>query len=154
MNKLSDDRFLYVGVVCPKSTEFRYEAVDPENPEPPRPRDGDLSTSDRVEFRIDLDGDYATAFKFAFDCRGWAADSLFGDSTWNPGVFVAKNETNVDWTLEIAIPFEALTARPPRDGDVWRFEARRIVPGVGVECWNVENSNRGRDAFGFLTFEN
>lgn len=151
---LCDDRFLYVGVVCPKSTEFRYEAVDPENPEPPRPRDGDLSTSDRVEFRIDLDGDYATAFKFAFDCRGWAADSLFGDSTWNPGVFVAKNETNVDWTLEIAIPFEALTARPPKSGDVWRFEARRIVPGVGVECWNVENSNRGRDAFGFLTFDN
>lgn len=151
---LCDDRFLYVGVVCPKSTAFRYPTVDPENPEPPRPRDGDLSTSDRVEFRIDLDGDYATAFEFAFDCRGWAADSLFGDATWNPGVFVAKNETNVDWTLEIAIPFEALAARPPKNGDVWRFEARRIVPGVGVECWNVENSNRGRDAFGFLTFEN
>ena len=151
---LRDDRFLYVGVVCPKSASFRYPTVDPENPEPPRPRDGDLSTSDRVEFRIDLDGDYATAFEFAFDCRGWASDALFGDATWNPGVFVAKNETNVDWTLEIAIPFEALSARPPKNGDVWRFEARRIVPGVGVECWNVENSNRGRDAFGFLTFEN
>ncbi len=150
---LRDDRFLYVGVVCPKSASFRYEAVDPENPEPPRPRDGDLSASDRVEFRIDLDGDYATAFEFAFDCRGWASDELFGDKSWNPGVFVAKNETNVAWTLEIAIPFEALTARPPKSGDVWRFEARRIVPGVGVECWNVENSNRARDAFGFLTFE-
>ncbi|MBP3557638.1 MAG: hypothetical protein J6K20_08060 [Thermoguttaceae bacterium] len=150
---LCDDRFLYVGVVCPKSASFRYPAVDPENPEPPRPRDGDLSTSDRVEFRIDLDGDYATAFEFAFDCRGWASDELFGDKTWNPGVFVAKNETNADWTLEIAIPFEALSARPPKSGDVWRFEARRIVPGVGVECWNVENSNRARDAFGFLTFE-
>ena len=150
---LRDDRFLYVGVVCPKSASFRYPAVDPENPEPPRPRDGDLSTSDRVEFRIDLDGDYATAFEFAFDCRGWASDELFGDKSWNPGVFVAKNETNADWTLEIAIPFEALSARPPKSGDVWRFEARRIVPGVGVECWNVENSNRARDAFGFLTFE-
>lgn len=150
---LCDDRFLYVGVVCPKSASFRYPAVDPENPEPPRPRDGDLSTSDRVEFRIDLDGDYATAFEFAFDCRGWASDELFGDKTWNPGVFVAKNETNADWTLEIAIPFEALASRPPKNGDVWRFEARRIVPGVGVECWNVENSNRARDAFGFLTFE-
>ncbi|MBQ7029327.1 MAG: hypothetical protein IJN32_03695, partial [Thermoguttaceae bacterium] len=150
---LRDDRFLYVGVVCPKSASFRYPAVDPENPEPPRPRDGDLSTSDRVEFRIDLDGDYATAFEFAFDCRGWASDELFGDKTWNPGVFVAKNETNADWTREIAIPFEALSARPPKSGDVWRFEARRIVPGVGVECWNVENSNRARDAFGFLTFE-
>ncbi|MBQ9127174.1 MAG: hypothetical protein IJY15_05365, partial [Thermoguttaceae bacterium] len=150
---LCDERFLYVGVVCPKSAEFAYPAVDPENPEPPRPRDGDLSTSDRVEFRVDLDGDYATAFEFAFDCRGWASDELFGDKTWNPGVFVAKNETNVAWTLEIAIPFEALSARPPKNGDVWRFEARRIVPGVGVECWNVENSNRARDAFGFLTFE-
>ena len=151
---LCDDRFLYVGVVCPKSASFRYPTIDPENPEPPRPRDGDLSTSDRVEFRIDLDGDYATAFEFAFDCRGWASDELFGDKTWNPGVFVAQNETNADWTLEIAIPFEALSARPPKSGDVWRFEARRIVPGVGVECWNVENSNRARDAFGFLTFEN
>ncbi|MBQ2790718.1 MAG: hypothetical protein IJE97_13875, partial [Thermoguttaceae bacterium] len=150
---LCDDRFLYVGVVCPKSAEFAYPAIDPENPEPPRPRDGDLSSSDRVEFRIDLDGDYATAFEFAFDCRGWASDELFGDKTWNPGVFVAKNETNADWTLEIAIPFEALSSRPPRRGAVWRFEARRVVPGVGVECWNVENSNRARDAFGFLTFE-
>ncbi len=150
---LCDDRFLYVGVVCPKSAAFPYPAVDPKNPEPPRPRDADLSTSDRIEFRIDLDGDYATAFEFAFDCRGWAADSLFGDKTWNPGIFVAKNETNADWTLEIAIPFEALAARPPRDGDVWRFEARRVVPRVGVECWNAENSNRARDAFGFLTFE-
>ncbi len=153
LSLLYDDRFLYVGVVCPKSANFAYPTVDPKAPEPPRPRDAALSSSDRVEFRIDLDGDYATAFEFAFDCRGWAADALFGDKTWNPGVFVAKNETNADWTLEIAIPFEALSARPPKNGDVWRFEARRVVPGVGVECWNVENSNRARDAFGFLTFE-
>ena len=33
------------------------------------------------------------------------------------------------------------------------MSARRVVPGVGVECWNVENSDRGEKAFGVLQFE-
>lgn len=161
---LADSEFLYVGVVCPKSSAFRYsEAENASNAnqdgdevsvKPPRPRDADLTDSDRVEFQFDVDGDYSTFARFSFDCRGWAADELWANADWNPEIFVAKKETNADWRLEIAIPLAALTNNPPKNGDVWRFSARRVVPNVGVECWNVENSERTENGFGFLTFGN
>ena len=121
---------------------------------PPRNRDDDLGAYDRVEIQIDLDGDYTTAYKFVFDCRGWLYDSNWNDPNWNPRVFVAQAETGSSWTVEAAIPLAEITERPPEQGGVWRVAVRRVTPGVGVECWNVENSQKGDGAFGLMFFEN
>ncbi len=164
-----DSEFLYIAANCRKAPEIDYqnatgatkglteslnnaanENVDAD--EAPRPRDADLSLYDRLEFVFDVDGDYATAYKFVFDCRGWVYDSNWNDPSWNPGVFVAKTESNTTWSLEIAIPLAELVDHAPRAGEVWRAAVRRVAPGAGVECWNVENSDSGENAFGFMTF--
>lgn len=163
-----DSEFLYIGATCAKARGYDYDAkkgaalsdalnqatqgTKQEEEETPRERDADLTLFDRLEFQFDLDGDYSTAYKFVFDCRGWASDFNWNDATWNPGLFVAKGETNDSWTIEVAIPLAELTDRAPMPGETWRFAVRRIAPGVGVECWNVENSDSGENAFGLMTF--
>lgn len=148
---LVDSEYLYVAATCQKQTGYRYT----ENPDEKaaRPRDPKQTGKDRVEIALDLDGDYTTAVKFVFDADGRVADSMWNDAGWNPNLFVARSETDDAWTVEAAIPLAAFAPAAPRSGAVWRLAARRVVPGVGVECWNVENSEHGENAWGFLQFE-
>lgn len=165
-----DSQFLYIGAACQKASGYDYAASsngatlsnalseaaansNESEDDLPRGRDADLSSYDRVEFQFDLDGDYTTAYRFVFDCRGWAFDSNWNDPTWNPGLFVAKAETETAWTIEAAIPLAELTDHTPNPGEVWRAAVKRVTPGVGVECWNVENSDAGKDAFGLMSFD-
>ncbi|MBP5620489.1 MAG: hypothetical protein J6X44_00590, partial [Thermoguttaceae bacterium] len=67
--------------------------------------------------------------------------------------FVAGAETNATWTIEAAVPLAELASRSPNPNEVWRVAMRRIAPGAGVECWNVENSDSGEKAFGLMEFE-
>ena len=169
-----DSEYLYIAATCQKADGFVYPSRDAGSSatltdalnavsgqggtaaknKPPRNRDDDLGAYDRVEIQIDLDGDYTTAYKFVFDCRGWLYDSNWNDPNWNPRVFVAQSETGSSWTVEAAIPLAEITERPPEQGGVWRVAVRRVTPGVGVECWNVENSQKGDGAFGLMFFEN
>ncbi|MGN1199792.1 MAG: hypothetical protein ACI4SW_04005, partial [Thermoguttaceae bacterium] len=135
---------------CPKVRGYRYTTRDDKET---RPRDANLSQKDRVEVAIDIDGDYATSCNFVVDCNGWLADSMWDDASWNPPIFLARHEESDEWSFETAIPLSSFASAPPRPGASWRMSARRVVPGVGVECWNVENSDRGEKAFGVLQFE-
>lgn len=166
-----DSEYLYLGVTCQKTPGVNYSdqetapksdladalneasGTGANSEKPSRERDADQTFYDRVELLFDLDGDYATAYKFVFDCRGWLSDSNWNEPKWNPAIFVAKSETSSMWTIEAAIPLAELTDRPPAQGEVWRVAMRRIVPGVGIECWNVENSDSGENAFGLMEFE-
>ncbi len=166
-----DSEYLYVGVACQKAPEVDYpnrnvelknDLADTlnaaaggasENGETKRERDADMTRYDRVELLFDLDGDYTTAYKFVFDCRGWAFDSNWNEPGWNPEIFVANAETNATWTIEAAIPLAELAERSPDPNEVWRVAIRRIAPGAGIECWNVENSDSGEGAFGLMEFE-
>lgn len=148
---LSDGEYLYVAAECRKTQPGAPR--EKKNGAAPRPRDAKLDAKERIELALDVDGDYATAAKFVVDRDGWVADSLWNDPTWNPELFVAQNETDDEWTIEAAVPIAAFASEAPRKGTVWRFAVRRIAPGVGVECWNVENSERGENAFGLLRFE-
>ena len=166
-----DESFLYFAVTCPNVAAERSAVADSPNRaslndaladaagestkpnEAPRERDPILDAQDRVEIQIDLDGDYATTFKFVFDRRGRVYDAVWDDASWNPEIYVANSETNANWTLEVALPLAELTSRAPESGEAWRVAIRRVDPGVGVECWNVENSDAGEGAFGLLVFE-
>lgn len=147
---LVDSEYLYIAGRCPKVKGYRYTTLDEKEV---RPRDANLSQKDRVEVAIDLDGDYVTTCNFVVDCNGWLADSMWGDASWNPPIFLARHEESDEWSFEAAIPLASFAPAPPRPGASWRMSARRVIPGVGVECWNVENSDRGEKAFGILQFE-
>ena len=144
-----DKNCLYIALRCRQSNEFQYAEIDDE----PRPRDPDLSEQDRIEILIDIDRDYTTYYKIEIDNRGWVAEESWGDKSWNPTLYVARDEENGYWMIEAAIPLDSLTGKLPRSGDVWGIALRRIVPEVGIECWNAENSKNLSEAFGFLVFE-
>lgn len=144
---LYDNEYLYIGISCKKSPGFVYDTE-----EKARKRDVNPDNSDRIELQFDLDRDYTSTWKFTFDYRGWVSDIAWNDVSWNPTLFVGHKSDSERWTLEIAIPLEELCETPPSRADVWLLTARRIVPGIGMECWNVVNSLKGADGFGFLTF--
>lgn len=134
-----DDDFLYVALRCRKSGAFTYRPVD----QAPRPRDPDLSNEDRVEILLDTNLDYGVTYKILIDHRGWIGDECWGNRTWNPALFAAREEDEHYWTIEVAIPWEQLTDRRPGAGTVWGIALRRIVPGVGEERWNSVNDQPG-----------
>ncbi|GHT33870.1 hypothetical protein FACS189427_00220 [Planctomycetales bacterium] len=144
-----DKEYLYIGFRCKKAVGFNY----PPFSEKPRSRDTDLSQQDRVEILIDTDRDYSTYYTLTIDSRGWASDSCRSSSYWNPEYYIARNEDDNYWYLETAIPLNSLTGQIPAAGTVWGIGFRRIVPGIGIECWNAENSFGLTEGFGFLMFE-
>lgn len=146
-----DKEHLFIGVRCKKVDGFSYPPVA----EKPRTRDAAIDDQDRIEILIDLDRDYGTYYSLTFDSRCWVVDACCGDKTWNPKLSVSRplNEDGDYWYVEAAIPLESLTDRFPMPGEIWAVGLRRIVPGVGVECWNAENSFDLEEGFGFLMFE-
>ncbi|MGL4595705.1 MAG: YCF48-related protein [Thermoguttaceae bacterium] len=149
MMVLYDKEYLYIGLRVPRSPNFSYPPIN----EKPRSRDDNIDMQDRVEILLDLDRDYGTSYSLTFDSRGWVIDSCWGDLTWNPDCFVARHEDNDSWYIEAAIAFRSLSDTSPSPGTVWGIGCRRIVPGVGIECWNAENSFNLTEGFGFLVFE-
>ncbi len=144
---LYDNEYLYIGIEAQKVPGLAYS-----EDKRPRERDFDLDPFDRIEIQFDVDRDYTTCWKFVFDCRGWAQESAWENSHWDPRLFIAPYQDDKKWSLEIAVPWEELAQKPPLPSDVWAVSLRRIVPQQGIECWNVENSERGENGFGFMTF--
>ena len=144
-----DDEFLYLAVRCRKAPDTRYQTTDK-----PRPRDGDLSKHDRVDFFIDLDRDYVTYYRLSVDHRGWTGEGCWGDSSWDPTWFVAATTEDQDWTVEAAVPLEQLTGRFPNSQAVWAVGIQRTVPGVGFQSWSTPASTSVQpEGFGYLAFE-
>jgi photosystem II stability/assembly factor-like uncharacterized protein len=96
-------QYLFIGIRCQKLPGQFYQ-LSPDA----RPRDPDLSRRDRVEIQFDVDRDYQSTFKFTVDYRGWGAEELNGARGWNPKWFIARSEGETFWTVEIAIPKDAL----------------------------------------------
>jgi hypothetical protein len=143
-----DSHHLYIGFRCPKSSGFTYPPI----PERPCSRDSNILDQDRVEVLIDVDRDYGTFYSWTVDSRGWVVDSYFGDKTWNSNCFIARAEDKEAWYIEMAIALDTLTGNLPAPKSVWGVGVRRIVPGVGIECWNAENSINLGEGIGFLIF--
>lgn len=144
-----DNEYLYVGVRCKRIVGFHYPPIA----EKPRSRDADIDDQDRIEILLDVDRDYGTYYSLTIDSRGWAVDSCWGDKTWNPEYFIARNEDKDYWYIEAAIPLNSLNDSVPINREVWAVGLRRLIPGFGIECWNAENSFELEEGFGFLVFE-
>ncbi|MCL2623094.1 MAG: hypothetical protein FWD31_05435, partial [Planctomycetaceae bacterium] len=146
-----DREFLYVALRCRKTQGFAYHYQDFRTI--PRTHDPNLSREDRVEMLLDQKRNYTTYDTFELDYRGWISESRWGDKNWNPRWFVARHEDETHWYVEAAIPLDQLTDKKPKPGTRWGIALRRIVPGVGIDAWNVDYSFNTREGFGYLVFE-
>ncbi|MFO0868903.1 MAG: YCF48-related protein [Pirellulales bacterium] len=125
-----DSQFFYLAATCRRAPHHDYVA-----PSTPRPRDASLEARDRIEFFLDTDRDYATAFRLTIDERGWTQDACAEDASWNPTWYVAVKQDAESWTIEAAIPWDELVATPPAAGTVWSVGIQRVIPGAGFQSW-------------------
>lgn len=144
-----DRDFLYLGISCKLALQATYTTDDS-----PRPRDGDVSENDRLEFFLDVDRDYASFYHLTVDYRGWTRDVCFGDRLWNPSWYVAAARDTQIWSAEAAIPLAELSDEPPQGGDVWALGIQRTIPTVGFQAWSWPASVEVvPEGFGLLFFE-
>ena len=145
-----DAEYLYLAASVPR--------IDGQSQDPPktagRTHDADLRRHDRLTLRLDTDRDYATWYEFQVDQRGWTAESCWEDAGWNPEWFVAADGDATHWRIEIAIPWSALTAKPPTPGAAWGLSLERTAPAVGRQCWTRPSTAHTPGAsLGLLEFE-
>ena len=147
---LHDAEYLYIGVRCPKVSDFAYQPI----PEGQRLRDVGMLDQDRIEILIDVERDYGTYYSLTIDFRGWVTDTCLGAKKWNPQWKIVRNEDDAAWYIEAAIRLSelspGLSERLMRPAVTWGVAIRRLVPGVGIECWNAENSFDLTEGFGLL----
>ena len=124
-----DREFIYFGGIVEKSKGFTYQEERRA-----RPRDPDLIARDRIEFSIDTDRDVASAFKLTIDYRGWVAESIFNDPSWDPEWYVAARQDEFAWYFEAAMPLSQLHNRTDETSP-WYFGVRRIIPEQSTSSW-------------------
>ncbi|MFM9115891.1 MAG: YCF48-related protein, partial [Planctomycetota bacterium] len=155
-----DGEFLYLAARCLKttpptaaSTATEMATSNTQSATTGRTRDADLRDRDRLDFLLDVDRDYTTAWQLTIDDRGWTAESCWGDRSWNPTWYVAQAETDEHWIVEAAIPLEELAARPPAAGQAWSIQVQRMIPGRDLEAWSQPATYPPRlDGSGLLLF--
>ncbi len=138
-----------MAIQCRQAAGARYEATSER-----RPRDPDLSQHDRVDIFLDSDRDYATYYHLTIDHRGWAADAICGDRSWNPKWFIAAQTADGVWTAEAAMPLAELKATIVPGKTIWALGLQRTVPGVGFQSWTTPAAATVvPEGFGWLGFE-
>lgn len=141
-----DDQFLYLSVEARRAPGASYPPMTGR-----RGRDADLGNHDRVELLIDIDRDYTSYYRLAFDHRGATAEDCWGDPTWDPNWYVAAGSGESSWIVEAAIPLQQIAGTPPAPGTAWALGVQRIVPGVGFQSWTVPAAIEPQpEGFGYL----
>jgi len=126
-----DGAYLYLAASAP-----RHPSVPKATPSyAGRPYDADLDAHDRMNFALDINRDYQSAYCFDIDQRGWTRDSLWTDQAWNPKWHVACNADESTWRVEAAINWSELCPQPPGPGAVMALGVTRTMPAVGRQSW-------------------
>lgn len=106
----STQTHLYVGFTAwdPDVGHLRVERAE---------RDAEVWLDDSVEVLIDTDRDQETYFQFVANARGALYDARGFDGSWDAeGVAIATGRQADRWTVELAIPWQALGRRAPAPG--------------------------------------
>ncbi len=118
---LRDDRRLYIGITAWEPEPDRLVLQQ-------RRRDAFLRDDDRVEFFLDTFRDGRTAYWFQISAAGSRGDALLADNgerfnkRWDAW-WEARTRIEADrWTVEIAIPFQAIAFG---ESGVWRMNFKR-----------------------------
>ena len=162
-----DDEFLYVAWEClePLMNKLRANGTA---------RDGNMKKDDRVELLLDSAGDGTSFFFWTVNPTGTVADSrvryetvldVAGGSAsrtkfvkrvdwgWDSQVLLAVGRTATAWTVEMAIPWEALGLGPAA-GSVMHVNFRRFRAATDTQSsWASSPAGRwGREVFGVVKF--
>lgn len=121
-----DGEFLYVAATCRRAGVTVASAESHEE---------ELAQHDRVELYLDVNRDWQSTFKLVVDCDGETGDSCAGDASWDPQWFVAAQGDETSWSVEVAIPLEAL-GHEAKKNDAWAIGLQRVAPGAGVQSWS------------------
>ena len=98
-------------------------------------RDAPLYKEETVEIFFDTTGDLNSYFEIEVNPLGTEFDSVFrrnrsgytGDDSWTCDGLQTRVRRGPDaWTVEIAVPFAAVTNAPPKPGAEWRVNFCRI----------------------------
>ena len=115
----TDGRFLYLAVAATGHGDALNTTIDGQ---------------DHVEIQLDMDRDYSSYYRIRVAADGKTDCACDGDPNWKSGHFAAVARTDRDWGAEIAIPLASLTGSDAW-GEVWCFNAIRVVPGVAAGGW-------------------
>jgi photosystem II stability/assembly factor-like uncharacterized protein len=125
-----DGEFLYLAARCSKHLGASYTSTTER-----RTRDSRLDANDRIEFFVDVDRDYTSAFRFVIDYRGWTNDACDEVSSWNPIWHVAASNNESEWTIEAAIPLPEVDVAHPQSRAPWAITINRILPGSETQSF-------------------
>jgi len=118
-----DDQFLYAWMTAP------LPAADlPPAAHPTRQYDSLAPSLDHFTLTLDIDRDYATFYQFKIDFQGNTEDRCCNLIGWNPKWFRAVHQDQTTWSVELAIPWSELTAKPPGPHDAWAAHAMLTLP--------------------------
>jgi hypothetical protein len=145
-----DAQYLYFAISVPRARGVRKDGLVGLG----RRHDQDLSSFDRVALCFDVDRDFVSWYTIEIDQRGCVAESCWGDSSWNPTMYIAADADEDHWRVEGAIPFSELVPRPPQAGEGWGLAITRTIPAVRLESWSHPAALRPRpESFGVLRFQ-
>ncbi|MFH1477876.1 MAG: carbohydrate-binding family 9-like protein [Verrucomicrobiota bacterium] len=148
-----DDQALYLGITCqekalePAVQKAHLVKITTKN------RDGNVFSDDCVE--IFLSPDPAKGYyHFAVNAAGTLYDGRGTDSEWNTDWRAAAKIGDGAWTVEIAIPFKALSATPPVAGARWRFNVCRAEKpeSENSSLCGIQGAFHAPEQFGGLIF--
>ena len=130
-----DADFFYVAFDGPALTSAIENRPADTSPRRDRQRDADLDTTDRYVVRIDVDGDFLTAFELEFDADAVTRDSCDGFLDWQPKWFVATKQAGHRQRAEIAIQKSDLIGHFQDQQSSWmisisRRNAGQVAPAI------------------------
>ena len=118
-----DDQFLYAWMTAPAPSANLLPS-----PQPTLQYDSLAPSLDHFTLTLDIDRDYATCYQFKIDFQGNTEDRCCNLIGWNPKWFRAVHQSKATWSVELAIPWSELTAKPPGPQDVWAAHAMLTLP--------------------------
>jgi len=143
-----DASALYIGARLPMPQGRRPRTAVTE-------RDGAAWTDDAFEIFLDPTGKRGSYFQLIVTAAGVQYDAIRMDAGFN-AAWTAQTHIAADgWTLEVAVPFAALKADPPTDGQSWaaNFAWDCTAPGQRGGSWSPMPSGLHQPAaFGTLVF--
>jgi parallel beta-helix repeat protein len=132
---LYDDRFLYVAAFCgePLMERLRDRITQPG---------GDVWRENSIEVFLDPVGSGAVVYQLCINSL--AATQGFrheagASNKWDPKAQTAALRGKDFWSLEMAIPLEALAVRGIKAGDAWTINvcrSRMTVRPAELTCWS------------------
>ncbi len=147
-----DAKALYFDIVC-QDNEMKNLAARHTV------RDNKVYTDDCIELFIAVPNDTRGIYRHLItNANGTKYDSIaLGgftfDNSWNPDWQVKAVKNSDHWRVQIAIPFAALDAAPPKAGDVWSFAIKRSNGGRNFPNSGFPDATyHDQNAFGLLQF--